>query len=476
VSRRTNSWNAYRSVLTSGITNSATDIPVEAIEDELAYPAYLVMDPDSPTKREYIKVIGKNGLSFDTGTTGNRGLDGSVGGDAQAHDPGATMRAVSVKQWLDDIFDDIEDLEADGLTYLLIDGSRAMAGALNMGGSNQINLLANGTSDQDAATVKQFTDGDDTLRSETEAADLLLLDLAGVRDMTGALKLVDGIAAAPALAFATLPDTGMYLFGTSPGRIGWAADGTVLMTLFDEALSLSGGVEIKMNLNDDITWGGELNRIRFDVSNAFSIVADSTSRFAVTGTGWFIRDQTGANAMSGTEVQITVGVPFKQTLPGSQAAPAYSFAGFASGLYNSGTGDVMGLSVKGTATLILSETWMRSAPTYNLTTGNATNLNVAAGTGQFARSTASSRRYKRNIEDLDPGAGVLTPHKFNYNVGYVSDDPEGIREHWYFIAEEVHEAFGDQAVIFDDKGNVEDVDVRAIVAILAAKVNALENA
>ena len=135
----------------------------------------------------------------------------------------------------------------------------------------------------------------------------------------------------------------------------------------------------------------------------------------------------------------------------------------------------MGLSVKGTATLTLSETWLRSAPTYNLTTGDGANMNVAATTGQFARSTASSRRYKRNIEDLDVG-GSLRPRKFNYNVGYVGDDPEGLREHWHFIAEEVQEVFGDQAVIFDDEDRVEDVDVRAIVAILAAKVNALENA
>jgi hypothetical protein len=90
---------------------------------------------------------------------------------------------VSVHQWLDDLFDDIEDLE-DGTavipTYLLLSGASAMAGNLDMGSTNRIVDMANGIADQDAATIKD-------VNNIADAGDLLLLDLAGSRIMTGNL-------------------------------------------------------------------------------------------------------------------------------------------------------------------------------------------------------------------------------------------------------------------------------------------------
>jgi len=76
----------------------------------LVAPVYLVVDPDVPAKREFVKAD-----AVDTGSglltvTANRGLAGSAAG-GQAHDAGAKVRAVAMQQWLEDIFDDVEDLE-----------------------------------------------------------------------------------------------------------------------------------------------------------------------------------------------------------------------------------------------------------------------------------------------------------------------------------------------------------------------------
>lgn len=111
---------------------------------------------------------------------------------------------------------------------------------------------------------------------------------------------------------------------------------------------------------------------------------------------------------------------------------------------------------------------------WSQTSGSGANMVVTGATGQIVRSTASSRRYKRNIVDLDIGDGDLRPRKFNYIPGYVGDDPEGVEDHWYFVAEEVHEAFGETAIERNEDGEIEDVNLKAVVAILAAKVAKLE--
>lgn len=108
MSRRTRSRNAYESQLNGAINNSVTTFPVNSAAG-LTHPLYLVIDPEDPAVREYIKVGNVTGNTFNSVT---RGLPGSVGGVGQAHANGATVRAVPVHQWLDDIFDDIEALEA----------------------------------------------------------------------------------------------------------------------------------------------------------------------------------------------------------------------------------------------------------------------------------------------------------------------------------------------------------------------------
>ena len=108
MSRKTNALNSYESALDGGITDTAPTLLVVANPQPLADPAYLTLEPDDPLLRELIRVDAISGTSFSSIT---RGLVGSASG-GQAHLSGAIIRSTPVHQQLDDLFDDIEDLEA----------------------------------------------------------------------------------------------------------------------------------------------------------------------------------------------------------------------------------------------------------------------------------------------------------------------------------------------------------------------------
>ncbi len=105
---RTNAFNAYESNLNGGITDTATSLVVDANPGPLVQPAYLILEPDSPTLREVILVDVIAGTAF---SSLSRGLPGSASG-GQAHSSGAVIRSSPVHQQLDDTFTDIEALEA----------------------------------------------------------------------------------------------------------------------------------------------------------------------------------------------------------------------------------------------------------------------------------------------------------------------------------------------------------------------------
>ena len=101
--------NAFETTLTAGINSSTGTIPLASVTG-LTSPGYLVIDHDNPAKREYIEYTGISTLDL-TGCT--RGLAGSAGGVGQAHDSGATVRAVMVHQVVDQLWTDIESIETD---------------------------------------------------------------------------------------------------------------------------------------------------------------------------------------------------------------------------------------------------------------------------------------------------------------------------------------------------------------------------
>lgn len=106
MSRRTNARNAFETGLDGSISAGDTTIDLDSAVGLVA-PGILTIDPDSPTLREIIEYTGISSNSL-TGVT--RGLDGSAAG-AQAHDNGIKIRSAFEHQFLDKIFDDIEDLE-----------------------------------------------------------------------------------------------------------------------------------------------------------------------------------------------------------------------------------------------------------------------------------------------------------------------------------------------------------------------------
>ena len=106
MSSRRYTWNGFETTLSAGIASGTTVLPLTSVTG-LRAPGYLVIDPDDLAKREYIEFATINSLSLEGCI---RNGDGSVAG-AVAHDSGATVRAVTVHQFLDDAFDDIEALE-----------------------------------------------------------------------------------------------------------------------------------------------------------------------------------------------------------------------------------------------------------------------------------------------------------------------------------------------------------------------------
>jgi len=91
-------WNAY--------DPGDTEVTVDLVPLDLNAPVYLVLEPDVPTKREYVLVTAINGTQF----TLSRGLEGSaegVGAGGGSHPNPVKIRAIFTHQNLNDIWDAI---------------------------------------------------------------------------------------------------------------------------------------------------------------------------------------------------------------------------------------------------------------------------------------------------------------------------------------------------------------------------------
>lgn len=153
---------------------------------------------------------------------------------------------------------------------------------------------------------------------------------------------------------------------------------------------------------------------------------------------------------------------------GSESVPGYTFNGDTdNGMYLSGT-NVIGFSTGGSAKLVIGS-FFTSAAIYDNTTASAANVYCSTTQpGRMLRST-SAAKYKTNIQDAsDKLADIdLRPVEWDsltddiHQFGFIADD----------IAAVLPEA-GD----YDTDGEVENYDFRAVLAVLAAKVNRLEEA
>ena len=111
MSRRTYTYNAWESQLTGSLLSGATTVVVDSATG-LVHPVILVIDWDIPASREWVKVGDVSGNILSSIT---RNLVGSAGD--VTHNAGAKIRAVWTKQHLDDLFADIEDLEAADIAH-----------------------------------------------------------------------------------------------------------------------------------------------------------------------------------------------------------------------------------------------------------------------------------------------------------------------------------------------------------------------
>ena len=142
MSRRTFTWNAFETELTQALLSGVTTAVVDSVVG-LAAPLYLVVDPDEPLKREWIRVNTINGNNLENIV---RGLSGSVGGAGGVdHDPGAKVRAMFSMQNLDDIFLDILDNTDAGGIHIGDPGDpHANAGYLKLAAANGLYVNKDG--------------------------------------------------------------------------------------------------------------------------------------------------------------------------------------------------------------------------------------------------------------------------------------------------------------------------------------------
>jgi len=107
--------NAYETTLALAIGADATEVSIQVNAAPVGTPTssepmYLVIDPDSDSTREYVKVTSRSGVSL----TVVRNIDNDSGG-LNAHAVGAKVRMVAMKQHFDDLNDRVDTIiNADG--------------------------------------------------------------------------------------------------------------------------------------------------------------------------------------------------------------------------------------------------------------------------------------------------------------------------------------------------------------------------
>lgn len=533
MSRRTHSLNAYEVGLTSGISDVDISFPVESVVGLLA-PGYLVVDPDDPLKREYFKFESINGSNLEMPSTAFRGLTGSANG-AQAHLAGARVRAVAVGQWLDDIFSDIEDLEAADAAFLPIDGSVAMTGPLNMGG-NKVTVLGEGTLADDVVT-----------KGYVDAADLLFLLLDGTRPMTGALDmaglninqlgnpLVDADAAtkkyvddlvqitddklalylrldgtSPATTGAIDINAGMHFTTVAPisgfdypsGGLGYTMRRNVIASDWDVSLVPGlpggGGVGLSVTISQD---GGAFETVAHFGKDATQLIKNvqftSGRAFTLAGTTFTLEQDSGAaialtdgtllESIAGTSLTslslngldfLNAAAPFLRAANGVVTAPTYAFsADKDTGLYRP-SADQIGMAAGGVSVYQAGTnfSYIPLAITNIRWQGIASIGSTGSAANMFINTTAGNwARSTSGLQyksDVDYDTDWLADLELK-PITFHHDGDDG--DYIGFAADDIAD-LDERMGQFDEDGTIQNYETEAIVAILAAKMRRLESA
>ena len=271
---------------------------------------------------------------------------------------------------------------------------------------------------EDASDTITYTADNHTW--EDKAAGTYLTIISSAITASKKLILPVGSAAAPSLSFSGDPDTGAYWVSTD--ALGWSVGGTqrFVMTTASFRHNTTGGPYLKAGVS--------------------SVTAPA---YAFTGDG-----DTGLHWDSANDGRLVAG--------GS------SIAQFTTGRFGPGSDDTITLGDASFRWSHLYAQLIYSLGTYSNTTGSAANVYVNS-LGRLYRSTSSSR-YKEQIQPVNLANIRLRP------VQYVH---RGDSKFYYgLIAEDL--AVQDERLVVIEDGEIESYDDRAIAAVLAAKVNSLE--
>jgi hypothetical protein len=312
---------------------------------------------------------------------------------------------------------------------------------------------------ESTGTLEFWTAGSTRFRIGTTA-------LVGADDSAGGpwIRSAVGSASTPTYSFYGDSDTGIYWRSTN--SFGLVTNGTLRWWL-DANGALWGNthpiVGVQYIRSGDGSKGAPSYQFTNDTNTGIYLVSSDLLGFAAGG---FQTAVFGVNGLTlGAEGTGNYAIEVGPT--GLGASSASTFIDFHTGRNNDRDARIIasgGTTSSDGATLTINSASFRAVAAYNVTTGSAANVFIAS-TGEFQRST-SSRRYKDkitpawNLADID-----LTPVRFWSRTD----------ERWQFgfIAEDVAEAVP-EAAEHNEAGGVENYDLRAVVAVLAAKVARLE--
>ena len=164
---------------------------------------------------------------------------------------------------------------------------------------------------------------------------------------------------------------------------------------------------------------------------------------------------------------LTTGAPQMPFAAGSVGAPTYSFYGDNdTGIYRQAA-NYLGIAAGGN----LIANFGYSSPNKEIyfygvpSTGSYNTMRISTSTGRIYY-LSSGRKYKEQITDADLASVQLRPRRYWRN-----DDKEW---QYGFVADELAEVLPEAITQYDKDGEPDNYDDRAIIAVLADKVNKLE--
>jgi hypothetical protein len=207
--------NAYETTLALAIGADATEQSVQVNAAPVGTPStsnpmYLVIDPDSDSTREYVKVTARSGVSL----TVDRNIDSDSGG-LNAHAVGAKVRMVAMKQHFDDLNDRVSTIINDDGSAVVTTGvvkdedNMASDSATHLATQQSIKAYVDATIDS-TEEVQDVVGGMVTGNTET-FIDVTYEDGDGTLDFVVPVKDEDNMASDSATHLATQQSIKAYV-------------------------------------------------------------------------------------------------------------------------------------------------------------------------------------------------------------------------------------------------------------------------